>query len=137
MELRPATPADEAKIERLLTVLHDGQHAPFRLHQVRQGHRSFVATEGDAVLGFVLATFVSYGGSGYGMLEELVVDEAHRGQGIGRTLVDASRDWLTDQGVEVVFVSALDEAAERFYVRHGFARCSGPWLCWAPQQPSP
>jgi N-acetylglutamate synthase-like GNAT family acetyltransferase len=132
MNIRSALPGDENEIARLLCELHPDQPAAFRPDEVRQGARSFVATEADEVLGFALATFVDYGLSSYGMIEELVVDAGRRGGGIGTALVDACRECLGGQGIEVVFVSALDAAAEAFYQRRGFVRCTGPWLYWVP-----
>lgn len=130
LDIRPALPGDTAALERLLRQLHPDQPVTFRCDQIRQGARSFVATEADVVVGFALATFVDYGLSSYGMIEELVVDTARRGRGVGTALLTACREWLTEQRIEVVFVSALDEAAEAFYRRCGFVLCHGAWLYW-------
>jgi N-acetylglutamate synthase-like GNAT family acetyltransferase len=132
MEIRYAVPGDENEIARLLGQLHPDQPVAFRTEKIRQGARSFVAAEADEALGFALATFVDYGLSSYGMIEELVVDAGRRGGGIGTALVDACREWLGEQQVEVVFVSALEPAAEMFYQQLGFVRCTGPWLYWVP-----
>ncbi|MET9272626.1 GNAT family N-acetyltransferase [Kribbella sp. NPDC003557] len=97
---------------------------------VRQDARTFVAVEGDAVVGVVVGTFVDYGHEPYGMVEELVVAPEWRGAGTGAALLGECREWLAASGAEVVFVSAVDQEAAEFYVRAGFNRCVGPWL-WA------
>ena len=55
-------------------------------------------------------------------LDEVVVDEAARGKGVGAALVKASLDLARKEGVEVVELqSGLQrEAAQRLYVRMGF-----------------
>ncbi len=55
-------------------------------------------------------------------LDEVVVDEAARGKGVGAALVKASLDLARKKGVEVVELqSGLQrEAAQRLYVRMGF-----------------
>jgi GNAT superfamily N-acetyltransferase len=55
-------------------------------------------------------------------LDEVVVDEAARGKGVGAALVKASLDLARSKGVEVVELqSGLQrEAAQRLYVRMGF-----------------
>jgi predicted N-acetyltransferase YhbS len=128
MMVRSALSGDEEGLASLLSQLHPNRPAIFHPDQVRQGSCSFVATEDEAIVGFALATFADYGLSSYGMIEELVVDTDRRGRGVGTALVDACREWLAGQGIEVVFVSALDGAAEAFYRRCGFVACRGPWL---------
>jgi N-acetylglutamate synthase-like GNAT family acetyltransferase len=132
LDIRPALLGDTAAFERLLRQLHPDQPVTFRCDQIRQGARSFVATEADVVVGFALATFVDYGLSSYGMIEELVVDTSQRRRGVGTALLTACREWLTEQRIEVVFVSALDDAAEAFYQQRGFVPCQGSWLYWVP-----
>jgi GNAT superfamily N-acetyltransferase len=132
LTIRPILPDDTAALERLMRQLHPDRPATFRPDGIRQGARSFVATEADLVVGFALATFVDYGLSGYGMIEELVVDAGDRGRGVGTALLTACREWLTEQRIEVVFVSALDDPAEAFYRHSGFVLCHGSWLYWVP-----
>ncbi|WP_238176763.1 GNAT family N-acetyltransferase, partial [Kribbella albertanoniae] len=98
------------------------------LPRVRQEARTFVAQDGDVVVGVGVVTFVDYGYGGYGTVEELVVDAASRGRGVGRVLLDECRGWLAGLGVEVVFVSAVDEGVAGFYRKAGFVSCTGPWL---------
>jgi GNAT superfamily N-acetyltransferase len=113
---------------RVLSELHPEWVTSATLPAVRQGSRSFVAEVAGAVVGVAVATFVDYGPSSYGMVEELVVSASHRGRGLGGELLDACRSWLAEAEVEVVFVSAVDAEAVGFYEAAGFRPCTGPWL---------
>lgn len=130
--IREAAASDQPALVRVLSELHPGGTDGTTLPAVRQSARTFVATDGDLVVGVAVATLVDYGSSSYGMVEELVVTASARGSGLGTDLLGRCRDWLTQSGVEVVFVSAVDADAERFYGAKGFTACTGPWLYWAP-----
>jgi GNAT superfamily N-acetyltransferase len=62
--------------------------------------------------------------AGAAALTALWVDPGFRGQGIGSTLVQAVVDWARNQGLDQVllWVTDVNQTAERLYVRHGFAR---------------
>jgi GNAT superfamily N-acetyltransferase len=57
-------------------------------------------------------------------LDEVVVDEASRGKGVGAALVKASLDLARERGVEVVELQSgvQREAAHRLYEKLGFKR---------------
>lgn len=129
---RSATMADQDEIRRVLLELHSDGAAAVTLPHVRQEARTFVATHGDHVVGVAVATLVDYGHEAYGSVDELVVDAPSRGIGTGRSLLDQCRRWLETSGAAVVFVSAVDDQAAHFYSAAGFARCTGPWLYWVP-----
>ncbi|GAA5025538.1 GNAT family N-acetyltransferase [Actinopolymorpha pittospori] len=57
-----------------------------------------------------------------------MVEPAYRRRGLGRALLGSCQAWFDSRGVDVVFVSALDERAASFYLREGFRSCTGPWL---------
>ncbi len=125
--VRPAAASDQDAIRRLLAHLHpQGAHRA-TLPLVRMESTTFLAGDGRDILGLAAATFVDYGVEAYGTIEELVVEESRRGEGIGSSLLESCRTWFEDAGARVIFVSALDDA-ERFYLGVGFSRCSGPWL---------
>lgn len=132
VRVRPATGADYGAISTVLAQLHPDQPGAFHPNRVRQGHRSFVATdESGNIIGFALTAYIDYGlrHESAGTIEQLVVNGDARAGGIGRRLVDACLEWLQQEGVALVFVSTTDElGAAAFYERCGFARCTGPWL---------
>lgn len=59
-----------------------------------------------------------------GVLQDIVVDPAHRGRGIGRMLLDATLDALKARGAPRVVLSTAERntAAQRLFDRAGFRR---------------
>ena len=59
-----------------------------------------------------------------GALYDIVVDPAHRGEGIGRILLDATLEKLKARGAPRVVLSTADKnvAAQRLFDRAGFRR---------------
>jgi GNAT superfamily N-acetyltransferase len=62
--------------------------------------------------------------SGDAALTALWVSPSFRGKGIGSALIDAVVDWATGQHCSQVllWVTDVNQTAERLYERHGFAR---------------
>ena len=58
----------------------------------------------------------------YALISGLVVDEQHRGDGIGRELLQAAEEWVVEQGLTRLRLRAneIREDAHRFYLRNGF-----------------
>ena len=81
---------------------------------------------GVAVL--VLFPTIGSGATGSGFLkariEDVVVDEVHRGKGVGQMLMDACIEKATKAGAESVDLTSNPrrEAAHRLYERNGFSR---------------
>lgn len=87
-----------------------------------------VAVRDSEVLGYTYAgvegpDYMSLRGPA-GALYDIVVDPAHRGHGVGRTLLDATLDVLEARGVPRVVLSTAErnEAAQRLFARAGFRR---------------
>jgi ribosomal protein S18 acetylase RimI-like enzyme len=59
-----------------------------------------------------------------GVLHDIVVDPAHRGQGIGRMLLEATLDELKGRGVPRVVLSTAEgnTTAQHLFARAGFRR---------------
>jgi ribosomal protein S18 acetylase RimI-like enzyme len=59
-----------------------------------------------------------------GVLYDIVVDPAHRGQGIGRALLEATLNALKTRGAPRVVLSTAErnESAQRLFERAGFRR---------------
>jgi PhnO protein len=86
--------------------------------------RAFVAEESGVVKGVItvwLRESLFHGGR-VALIDELVIDENSRGQGIGSRLIDHVVAYCARLGCEEVEVSteADNLAARGFYARHGF-----------------
>jgi len=59
-----------------------------------------------------------------GVLYDIVVDQAHRGRGIGQALLDATLAELKTRGAPQVVLSTAErnESAQRLFARAGFRR---------------
>jgi len=87
-----------------------------------------VAERGGEVLGY---TYAGVEGNDYmalrgpaGVLYDIVVDPAHRGQGVGRMLLSATLAALEARGAPRVVLSTAErnEAAQRLFASAGFRR---------------
>jgi len=79
----------------------------------------------DAILGFVMFradTQAFETAVARGTIQNLYVRPAYRNRGLGSELLDAATDALADRGIDVVKLEVMvdNDAAERFYRRHGF-----------------
>lgn len=94
-----------------------------------------LAREGDAVLGML--TFVSYRipAGLRGRIEDVVVDEAARGKGVGEALVQAALELAAQHGVQSVALTSSPsrEAANRLYRRLGFEQRETNVYVWRPR----
>ena len=81
------------------------------------------ASDGSIVGTLTLATFAIPTGV-RAWIEDVVVDEGIRGQGIGAALVEAALEHAADLGARTVDLTSRPsrEDANRLYVRLGFAR---------------
>ncbi|WP_144184094.1 GNAT family N-acetyltransferase [Elioraea rosea] len=91
-----------------------------------------VATASGAVVGMTtvqLTVSTARGGYSAGM-EDVVVDAAHRGRGIGRLLLEAAEAWARERGALRVALLADETNAPAldFYDRLGFTRTRLVWL---------
>jgi GNAT superfamily N-acetyltransferase len=101
-----------------------------RLETLLQGAATLALLAGDAANGFALITLrpnVWHAGP-VALLDELYVQPAARGQGVGTELIGCAVTALRDQGAELleVNVDEGDSGARRFYERHGFTNRSRP-----------
>lgn len=145
--IRAAVPADVPALGRLgdlLVRLHNN-FDPARFipsaPRTEQAYGSFLASrlrEPDAIVlvaerdGEVLGyTYAGLEGPDYmvlrgpaGVLHDILVDPAHRGQGIGRLLLEAALKALEARGAPRVVLSTADrnEGAQRMFAAAGFRR---------------
>ena len=109
--------------------------------QTERGYASFLGsqlTESNVVVlvaeqdgGVIGYTYAGIEGFDYmtlrgpaGVLNDIVVDPAHRGQGVGRMLLDATLAALEARGAPRVVLSTAErnESAQRMFARAGFRR---------------
>jgi ribosomal protein S18 acetylase RimI-like enzyme len=147
VRIRPAAPADLKAIGRLGALLvrmhHDFDPDRFiaATPRTEHGYGSFLGTQleeprivilvaerGGEVIGY---TYAGVEGTDYmslrgpaGVLYDIVVDPAHRGQGVGRVLLDATLEALKAKGAPRVVLSTAErnEPAQRLFARAGFRR---------------
>ena len=145
--IRPATSADVRAMGRLGALLvrahHEFDAARFiaATPQTEHGYASYlgsqlakrdivvlVAEDDGDVLGY---TFAGIEGYDYmelrgpaGVLYDIVVDQAHRGRGIGQALLEATLAELKTRGAPQVVLSTAErnESAQRLFARAGFRR---------------
>jgi ribosomal protein S18 acetylase RimI-like enzyme len=147
VSIRSATPADLEAIGRLGALLvrihHDFDPERFiaATPRTEQAYGSFLGTQlaepsililvaerDGEVVGY---TYAGVEGNDYmslrgpaGVLHDIVVDSAHRGQGVGRALLDATLAALQAKGAPRVVLSTAErnESAQRLFARAGFRR---------------
>lgn len=143
--VRPATRADLPTLGRLGALLvrvhHDLDPERFiaAAPHTEHAYASFLATQlgntdavvlvadragevvGYAYAGIEGADYMAFRGPA-GVLHDLVVDPAHRGQGVGRMLLGATLAALEDRGVPRVVLSTAvgNEPAQRLFASAGF-----------------
>ena len=145
--IRPAAPGDLHAIGRLGALLVQTHHGfdPDRFiaatPQTAHAYGSFLGTQLDQPNIIILVaerdgevvgyTYAGVEGNDYmslrgpaGVLHDIVVDSAHRGQGVGRVLLDATLEALKAKGAPRVVLSTAEpnESAQRLFARAGFRR---------------
>jgi ribosomal protein S18 acetylase RimI-like enzyme len=147
LNIRPATPADIPAIGRLGALLvrthHDFDPKRFiaATPRTEKSYGSFLGTQLDdpnivilvaeqngEVLGY---TYAGVEGTDYmslrgpaGVLYDIVVDPAHRRNGVGRVLLDATLEALKARGAPRFVLSTAERnaPAQRLFDRAGFRR---------------
>ena len=135
MRVRAATEADVPRLCELLAVLftQEAEFAPDAAAQARglrtilddeAAGRVLVLEEGGKVLGMasLLFTVSTFLGARVALLEDVVVDPAHRGRGLGAALVQAAIAEARNAGCRriTLLTDGLNAAAKAFYQRAGF-----------------
>ncbi|GAB3484679.1 GNAT family N-acetyltransferase [Azotobacter salinestris] len=137
MEIRPATPADIPALCFLLDQLfaQEAEFTPDRAAQQRglaaiiespEVGGILLAEENGRPLGMVnlLYTVSTALGAPVALLEDMVVDAAARGRGLGTQLLEAAIATARQHGcLRITLLTDADNLdAQRFYARQGFAR---------------
>jgi GNAT superfamily N-acetyltransferase len=126
-EVRPAEASDADDVARLAAAL--AMSFEFSADRFRENYSSLLADEGACLLlavnsgesigyllGFRHLTFYANGPVGW--VEEIVVRDADRGQGIGRVLMDAFEQWAAAGGCLVIALAT--RRAAPFYRALGY-----------------
>ena len=128
MIIREATAADAAALAALSTQLgypaQPGEAAE-RLAALGPEGAVLVAEADGAVLGWIHVCGIRFFQSPpFAEVGGLVVDEAARGKGVGKLLVEAGARWAAERGYRKLRVrsNVVREDAHRFYEREGFRR---------------
>ncbi len=128
MITREATASDAAALAALSTQLgyatQPGEAAE-RLSALGSAGTVLVAEENGAVLGWIHVCGVQFFQSPpFAEVGGLVVDEASRGRGAGKLLLEAGARWAAERGYRKLRVrsNVVREDAHRFYEREGFQR---------------
>lgn len=86
----------------------------------------FVAQKDQEIVGFVSTTMNTPGTwrlTKRVEVDNLFIRESHRGEGVGKMLIDSVKDWSKSVGAKRVFLTAFkkNEKAISFYEREGFS----------------
>jgi len=130
LTVRDAREEDSAAIADLLGQLGYPASAgavPARIDRMRAAGDRVVVAEVDGSVAGLAALHVSPSlehSTPAGKLAALVVDEAHRGMGLGRVLVDAMEAEARERGCGVFFLTTAEGRADAhaFYERLGLER---------------
>lgn len=123
MKVTPATAADRAavvglwKTSGLIRPWND-PHTDFDLALENPTSSVLLARLGDAIVGSVMVGFDGHRGWVY----YLASDSARRGEGIGRSLMNAAEDWLRAIGCPKIqlMVRGDSSGAKGFYAALGY-----------------
>jgi GNAT superfamily N-acetyltransferase len=133
MNIREATPSDAAALAALSIQLgypSTSEEMVARLDMLggRSGNGVLVAEDPEdagEVVGWLHVSGMYFLESpAFAEVLGLIVDEAHRGRGIGKQLLDGAARWAADHGFDRLRVrsNVIREDAHRFYEREGFHR---------------
>jgi GNAT superfamily N-acetyltransferase len=91
----------------------------------RADHEVLVATDAaDRPIGWIhVSRVATLATSDMASIDGLVVDEAHRSEGVGGALVSAAEEWARERGATTITVRSRStrRRAHRFYERIGYA----------------
>ena len=132
MEIRQAKAEDTADVVRLMKQLEEFAHGKvglgvegrFKFMLTLSNFNVWVAEDDDQVIGLITASLrpTLWHAGPVALIDELIVDHAARGQGVGKALIDAIVTWAQKRGASEIEVSTEkdNEPAQAYYLRHGF-----------------
>ena len=111
MRIRNATSADLSAVESLLSA------SDLPLDGVRDNFSSFIVAEDEGKIAGAIGLEES---GSTALLRSAVVSAEHRGNGIGRRLVEQLLDHARNAGIDELYL--LTTTAEKYFPRFGFTR---------------
>ncbi|PSL43234.1 ribosomal protein S18 acetylase RimI-like enzyme [Salsuginibacillus halophilus] len=133
MEIRQAATRDVKQIAQLLEQLGypttiERLHQRIKVIEAHPNHDIFVCETQEGIVGMIgLNTGLFYVQDGsYVQISALVVDQNHRGQGIGKKLLEEAEQWADKKGAAVTTLN-IDKHVEhrtpqQFYTKMGYER---------------
>lgn len=112
-------------IRQLNSAVTEDRYAQLLDDMVAHGYRMLVVMQGDTCVGLSGIWVISklYSGK-YMEMDNVVVSESHRSQGIGKVMVDYLEALARQEGCETMMLDAYleNEKAHAFYEREGFLK---------------
>jgi ribosomal protein S18 acetylase RimI-like enzyme len=141
MKIEQVTEADDELVEvirRLLPQLSEARTPPTleQLAETVAGETMLVARNDDGTIIGTLTLITYRVSSGLkARIEDVIVDESVRGQGIGEALTREAMRRATDAGARMVELTSMPyrEAANRLYRRLGFVNKRTNVYVWWPR----
>lgn len=96
-------------------------------HMTAEGMAVYKAEDSTgALLGFCVLETDSDGGAPFGVLCDILVNAAARGQGVGGRLFSAAEDWFKSRNLKDVYLESgkNNHNAHDFFIRRGFMKVS-------------
>ncbi|ATU05478.1 hypothetical protein BKN14_03435 [Candidatus Gracilibacteria bacterium HOT-871] len=82
---------------------------------------SFVVLDNDTIIGFCISSLSFWVDGLQGIIEEIVIDGAYRGKGVGKKIYFYVEDFLRNLGVKSLMLWAQnDSIAFNFHIKNGF-----------------
>jgi GNAT superfamily N-acetyltransferase len=132
--LRDAGPSDRPLLLTLIRGLYDCEHIPFDAARVGAAlddlmadpalGRAWIAEQGGVAVGYAVLTLgysLEFGGR-FALLDELFVEERHRGAGVGRQVLDRIAETCRALGLRALRleVERSNRVARELYRKAGF-----------------
>lgn len=130
MKIREAILSDVTALADLATQLgypctHGQMAVRMEILSGRSGNGVLVAENEGRVVGWLHVSGMYFlESAAFAEVLGLIVDKEHRGQGIGKQLLDGAVRWAAEHGYDKLRVRSnlIREDAHRFYEREGFRR---------------
>jgi ribosomal protein S18 acetylase RimI-like enzyme len=92
------------------------------LAKVTEGLLVVLASSDGVAIGYCVSSIEQ----GVGQVNSIYVTDTYRRRGVGQMMMASTLAWFQDHEVKSIFVDVMDgnDAAEAFYIQHGFRRRS-------------